>query len=111
MVNAWIIGLFGIWMVIAPFFSMSLSWNAWNDGIVGIIVAVLGFSMASDHVWQRVLAGIVGLWLLVSGFVPALRLGQGLTTNDLIAGILLVIAGVTATRHHQQVMAPPHAAR
>jgi SPW repeat len=110
MFNAWIVGLAGIWMVIAPFVPMSLYGNAWNDWIVGVIVAVLGFSLP-DHGWQRWLAGFVGLWLIASGFIPGLRLTGGMYTNDIVAGILLIIAGFSATRpHHVVAMPPPHGA-
>jgi uncharacterized membrane protein YqaE (UPF0057 family) len=110
MVNAWIVGLLGIWMAISPFFSMTLTGNAWNDGVVGVIVAVLGFSMASSHAWQRTLAGVVGLWLLASAFPPGLRLGSGMMTNDIIMGVLLIIAGFSATGRHAPMVAPPRGA-
>lgn len=106
MFNAWIVGLLGIWMVIVPFVPMSLYGNAWNDWIVGVIAAVLGFSMPADQGWRRYLAGIVGLWLIASGFIPSLRLAAGMYTNDIVAGILLIIAGFAATRHHHVPMAP-----
>jgi hypothetical protein len=110
MFNAWIVGLAGIWMVIAPFVPMSLTGNAWNDWIVGIIAAVVGFSMASEQGWQRWLAGFVGLWLVASGFIPMLRLQGGMYTNDIAAGILLVIAGFSATRHHHVTLPTAHGA-
>jgi hypothetical protein len=104
MFNAWIVGLVGIWMVIAPFVPMGLYGNAWNDWIGGVIVAVLGFSMPADHGWRRYLAGVVGLWMIASGFIPGLRLAGGMFTNDIILGILLIIAGFSATRHHHTPM-------
>ncbi len=110
MFNAWIVGLAGIWMVIAPFVPMSLYGSAWNDWVVGVIAAVLGFSMPSSQGWPRWLAGFVGLWLVAAGFIPGLRLQGGMYTSDIVAGILLIVAGFSATRHQHMAMPHPHGA-
>ena len=107
MFNAWIIGLLGIWMVIASFTAMSTYANGWNDWIVGIISIVLGFSISRDHMWQRGLAGVVGIWLFISGFIPSLRFGHSLIGNDVIVGILLIIAGFAAMTHHGHPIEAP----
>lgn len=109
--NALIVGLIGIWMVIAPFATMSSGGNAVNDWIVGIVAAILGFSISAEHAWQRPLAGIVGIWLFISGFIASLHMGRGLQTNDIVMGILLIIAGFAAmSHHHAGHVAPPQAA-
>jgi hypothetical protein len=110
MVNAWVIGLLGIWMVITPFATMSLYANTWNDWIVGVVAAILGFAMAGDKTWQGSISGVVGIWLFISGFIPVLRVGNGLLSNDLAMGVLLIIAGFAATRHQHPMIAPPHGA-
>ena len=112
MLNAWFIGLIGIWLVIAPFVHMTAIGDAWNQWVFGVIVAILGFSMiGEDRRWQAPLAGIVGVWLFIAGFIPRLRLGDSLMTNDVIIGILLIIAGFAATGgHHHALPAPPQTA-
>ncbi len=109
MLNAWIIGLLGIWMVIAPFAGLGSYGNAWNNWIVGVVAAVLGFSMAANRTWERPLSGVVGLWLFISGFIPALTVGGGMLANDIIMGVLLIVAGFAATRSHALTV-PPHVA-
>lgn len=110
MFNAWIVGLLGIWAIIAAFVPMTATGNAWNDWIVGVVVAIAGFTMSGEHQWQRWTAGVVGVWLFVSGFIPGLRLGAGLVTNNIIVGILLIVAGFAAMRHHHAAMTPPQVA-
>ncbi len=110
MFNAWIVGLAGIWMIVAPFVPMTASGNMWNDFVTGFIAAVLGFSMVGEG-WRQALAGIVGILLIGAGFVPALRMTSGMYTVDVVGGILLVIAGFAATRHHHLAIGDqPHAA-
>lgn len=98
--NAWIVGLVGVWMFIAPFVSLSTRATTWNDWIFGVVAALVGFSMSADNVWQRPLAGLVGVWLFISGFIAALHVGGGLQSNDIVVGILLVIACFGAMTHH-----------
>jgi hypothetical protein len=55
--------------------------------------------------WQGWLSAIVGLWLIISAFIPGLHLGSGVYANNLICGILGMIAGFAAVPH-----APAHPA-
>ncbi|HET7584588.1 MAG TPA: SPW repeat protein [Gemmatimonadaceae bacterium] len=96
MLSGWITGILGIWMVIVPFLGFEPMGNAWNDWIVGVIVAIAGFSMARARPWQGWIAGIVGVWLFIAGFVPGLREGVGLYWNDILVGITFIVTGFAA---------------
>ena len=94
--QAWVNGILGIWLVIAAFLNFAPKGNLWDNLIVGVIVAVLGFTMVKAKPWQGWLAGIVGLWLVVAAFIPGLQAHTGNLWNDLICGILVIIAGFGA---------------
>jgi len=44
--------------------------------------------------WQDWLNFILGLWLIVSGFIPSLLTGSGNLWNHLIVGILILIFSI-----------------
>lgn len=94
--QAWVNGILGIWLVIAAFLNFSPTGNMWDNLIVGIIVGVLGFTMIKTKAWQGWLSGIVGIWLIIAAFIPSLQAHTGNLWNDLIAGILVAIAGFGA---------------
>lgn len=98
MVNAWIVGILGIWMVIAPFVRMTPMGQGWNDWMVGVVVAIFAFSMSADRRGEGVTAGIFAVWLFIAGFIPGAREGVALYWNDIIVGIVMLIAGFAATR-------------
>jgi hypothetical protein len=96
--NGAIIGLLGLWLIVAGFIGLGATGNVWNDLIVGFVVAILGFTMAGTAPAQGVITGILGLWLIVSAFIPALRLGVGARWDDIGVGIILAIAGFSTPR-------------
>lgn len=110
--NAWIVGLLGIWMVIAPFLTMPVNGNTWNDWAIGVITIALGLSLDAEHAWQKIVTVLLGIWMLLSGFLPVLSAGRGLQVNDVAVGVLLIIVGLSAVggAHHIE-SAPPHQVR
>ena len=110
--NAWLVGFLGLWMVIAPFAGNTTETNAWNNWIIGIVVAFVGFSMRGDRAWHSSLASLAGVWLFISGYLSALLMGSGLVANDIIVGLLLMIAGFGAvSQGHPIGTAPPRATK
>ncbi len=103
--QAWTNGILGIWLVIAAFLPMSATANLWDNLIVGIVVGIAGLTMVKEKPWQGWLAGIMGLWLIVAAFIPALQLHTGNLWNDLISGVVVMVAGFGALnageKHHQ----------
>ena len=72
--------------------------TVWNDWIIGIIVAVLGFNMIDTARGQGIVAGILGLWMISSAYIPAVNSGPGARWEDIIVGVIIAIAGFTARR-------------
>jgi hypothetical protein len=94
--KGWTNGVLGLWLLLAPFLGISAKGHYWNDLIVGIIVAVVGFGMVQGKPWQGWTAGFLGLWLIIAAFIPGLVSGAGLIWNNIIVGLIVVIAGFTA---------------
>ncbi len=93
MANAWIVGILGLWTIITPFLRFSPPGYAWNDWIVGVIVAIAGFSMARS---QGVIPGIFAVWLFVAGFIPGLHVAPGVYWDNILVGILFAVTGFLA---------------
>ncbi len=94
--EAWTNGVLGTWLFIAAFLNFGATGNMWDNLIVGIIVAIVGFAMIKEKAWQGWTAGIMGLWLIIAAFIPALQLTTGNMWNDAISGIIIAIAGYGA---------------
>jgi len=94
--KGWTNGILGTWLVIAAFLNFTPTGNMWNNLIVGIIVAIVGFAMIKEKGWQGWTSGILGLWLIVAAFIPALKEQTPNLWNDLITGLIVAIAGYAA---------------
>ena len=94
--QAWVNGLLGVWVFIAAFLSFSSTGNLWNDLLVGIVAAIVGFLMVKEKPWQGWLTGLLGLWLIVAAFIPSLVTHTGNMFNGVIVGVLLMIGGFGA---------------
>ena len=94
--KAWTNGVLGTWLIIAAFLNFTPAGNMWDNLIVGIIVAIVGFMMVKDKAWQGWTAGILGVWLVIAAFIPVLQQTTGNMWNDLITGLIIAIAGYAA---------------
>lgn len=86
----WILGILGVWLILAAFLAFGATGNLWNNVLVGAVVALVSLT-GERSPWGWV-AGVVGLWTIVAGFIPALVTGAGLIWNNLIVGVLVLIA-------------------
>ncbi len=94
--KGWTNGILGLWVVVAAFAGLGPKGNFWNDLIVGIIVAIVGFGMVQGAAWQGWTSGLLGLWLIIASFIPGLVGGAGLVWNNLLVGAIVAIAGFAA---------------
>ena len=103
------IATLGIWLWIVPFFSASAAFYAWDNWIVGIIAAVLGFNLAARRPLEGWTTGYVGAWLFIAGFIGAFRAEAGLWWNGAFVGLVLLVFGIRAAVEASHP-AQPHAA-
>lgn len=97
----WIVGLLGIWALIAPFVGLGPLGYAWSHWLVGVVCAVLGFAMVNGRPREGWITGFTGFWMFIAGFISGLLTAPGIWWNNLIVGAILVIFGFAATRPAQ----------
>ena len=94
--QAWTNGILGVWLFIAAFLSFTPTGNLWDDLIVGVVAAVVGYLMKDEKSWQGWLSVILGVWLIIAAFISSLVTGAGNEWNLIISGVVLMIAGFGA---------------
>lgn len=87
------IGILGVWLFISGFLGYSFSGNMYNYLIVGILSAVLSLSILSDESKKGWVGGFVGMWLIITAFIPTLTTGIGNIINAVVCGIILMVIG------------------
>ncbi|MBW1698608.1 MAG: SPW repeat protein [Deltaproteobacteria bacterium] len=92
--QGWINGILGLWVIVSAFVvAGSKTGNMANDLIAGIVLLVLGLWAGANHKsWQEWVIAIVGAWMIFAGIWFPSSYG-GNMANDLIAGIIVAIAG------------------
>jgi len=88
--------LLGLWLMVAGSVIKTANWNLFDNLIVGIVVAFFGMLLGKVKEWHGWLCYLFGVWLVITAFIPRLEVGGGHLVNNLIVGVLIVIAGFTA---------------
>lgn len=102
-VKSWIIVVLGIWLAVAAFLTLGMHGQELDNLAVGLVVAIVGFSMMNHKPAIGWGAGLLGGWVVISAFIPTLVEGSGLHYNNVIFGVLIAVAGIDAMRKPKQV--------
>ena len=94
--KAWTIGVLGVWLIIAAFLKFNSEANLWNNLLVGLIVASIGYTIIKQKVWQSWTSMVMGVWMFIAAFSPYLTVDNGYIYNDIISGIIIAFAGFGA---------------
>lgn len=94
--QAWTIAILGLWLMVAAFLGFDPTVNLWNNLLVGLIVAIVGYTLVKKKPWQAWVSMVVGVWMIIAAFIPSLTSGQGYLWNDLISGLVIAIGGFGA---------------
>lgn len=109
----WINVIPGIWVVISPFvlgFS-NLRAAMWNNVATGLAVVLLALSRSESYsAAPSVVNVLLGVWLIISGFVLVFSIPVGFWIN-VILGIIIALAALTAATRQPQPVAPAAAPR
>ncbi len=84
--------LFGVWLVLAPFFGIGVLNDAaaWNFYISGTAVAVFAIAaLIRPQVWEEYVNLFVGIWLILAPFVLGFTDQPGPMWNQIIVGLLV----------------------
>jgi hypothetical protein len=93
-----IVGMAGVWLIAASF--IGPTWfMVYNNWLVGFVAAMAALAMSGNRRWERPIAGGLAIWLFVSGFVPSALTGQALHVNELVVGVGLLAAAISANVH------------
>lgn len=88
-----LIGICGVWLIIAAAWRFAPSAELWSNLVVGTITAVGGVSIAKYYLRCGIVGQTLGMWMTAAAFIPALLSGEPLVTNNVIVGLLLILAG------------------
>ncbi|RMD71690.1 MAG: hypothetical protein D6819_00965 [Gammaproteobacteria bacterium] len=95
--KGWVALILGIWLIIAGFIpAMVGTPDVWNDIIVGIILAIVGFAMVpAGATWQGWIIGIGGVWMIIAAFIPSIvNSTTGNFWNNLIVGVVVAVVAL-----------------
>lgn len=90
-----IIALLGIWLIIAAIWRFVPVLEIWSDLMPGVVTAILGFSLVGLRPGNGWVAGIAGLWMIVSAFIPGFHAGSAILINNIVTGLVMMVAGFT----------------
>jgi hypothetical protein len=94
-----IVGLSGLWLLVAAFIVPAGPPAVYNYWLVGLIATNAAIAFSGNRRWERPLAAGVAIWLFISGFVPTMLSGRPLRMNELVVGVVLLVAAVSANLH------------
>lgn len=93
-----IVGLMGL-ATLAAVVAVPRSDAVYINWLIGVIAGNVAVSMAGNRIWERLVAATAGIWLFMSGFVQSLYQSSAWQRSDLIVGVALVIAALSAFVH------------
>ena len=94
-----LVGLAGVWLLAAAFLVPPGTTAVYNNWAIGAVATVVALMMSGNRRWERPLATGAAIWLFMSGFVPSVLAGRALRVNELVVGVVLVVAAISANRH------------
>lgn len=94
--QGWTIAALGLWLITAAFLKFDSTANLWNNLLVGLIVAIIGYTILKQKKWSSWTCMIMGGWMILAAFIPSLTIDEGYVWNDAISGTIIAIGGFTA---------------
>jgi hypothetical protein len=96
-----VILLLGLWLFASPFVLgyPADSAQAVNSYTAGLVIALLAaFDLYKTYMWAVVINMLVGLWVAISPWVPALADRGALMTNHVIVGAAVLVLALWELR-------------
>ena len=88
--------IIGSWLIVVPFFGGTWAFYGWNNFLAGIYIVIMGIVLSvSRLLWLSAWCMGLGIWMVISSFIPGLRFGVGVYWNEITSGIVLGIGGLT----------------
>lgn len=100
----WLVGAVGLWLIASPYVlgvpfadevqAGAFRWSFVGPGALVLLLAIGG--LAAHQTWETGLAGVVGLWLLVSPWITGFSNSPAALLSAVGAGATIVTLGVWA---------------
>ncbi len=94
MVQKKIIGLLGIWLIMSTFILNTADKNLLNFLFIGILTSISGFTLTVKKTVKGWISGSLGLWLIISAYIPFITKIPWRYINSSIIGILFILIGL-----------------
>jgi hypothetical protein len=94
--QAWLAVVLGAWILLSGFLGFGHIVILVSNLIAGAILMIAGVSMFKVKSWQGWTLFLFGFWLYVAAFLTDLHLGTDLWINNLIVGLVAMLAGFAA---------------
>ena len=106
MVRKKIIGTLGIWLLVSAILLQSAAANTTNLIIVGVISAISGLTLTLKKSFESWIGTALGLWLIISAFIPSLEIIPCKYCNSFIAGMIFIVIGFTKFKKEEDLLTP-----
>lgn len=93
-----IIGILGIWLLVSAILLQSAQSNVINLIIVGIVSAIAGLTFTVKKTFEGWIGAVLGLWLIISAFIPSLENVPCRYCNIFATGVVLIIIGFSRAK-------------
>lgn len=102
MVQKKIIGALGVWSLVSAIILQSAAANTTNLIIVGIISAISGLTLTVKKSIEGWIGAVLGLWLIISAFIPSLENIPCKYCNTFTAGIVFILIGFVKSKKEEE---------
>lgn len=96
--RGWMIAALGAWFLIAGWAPFDRVAEMWNDFWTGAFVVLLGFSLLRLLPLHAFVVTTVGLWMIISTFMPHFHAGVAIVVNNTLTGLFAIAAGMAVQR-------------
>ena len=106
MVQKKIIGTLGIWLMLSSLLLAASSANIINLIIIGIFSAISGLTLTVKKSIEGWTGAILGLWLIISAFIPSIETIPCKYCNAFIIGAIFIVIGFAKIKGHEDLIKP-----
>jgi len=106
MVQKKIIEILGIWLMISAILLQAAEANIINFLIVGIISAIAGFTLTVKKRGEGWTGAILGLWLIISAFIPLIETLPCKYCNNFLIGTIFIVIGLSKFNKEEDLLTP-----
>jgi len=91
--HGYIIGIFGLWVVISGIIGFGTGFMFWSNLISGAVIGTTGYFLAEGKINAGMFVLFFGFWIFFTSAVPGFESGSLQMWNNIILGGLSTIFG------------------